>query len=189
MANTYASADFAALAHTLKENLFEFEPASILEALHGDTLAAEKVMAIINLFTTDSFWCDWTVFNHTVCVFNNRSSDFFHISLPTMSEVVWAVSQARAIDPVGKFSNEVGGFIGVVAATEGFIHLPPQIQQEKTIEGLPLQFFLTKACSQREHSDESLDVEQEKFANIKNYVEVHSEALVTELKTVASTLV
>lgn len=185
--SVYAATAFAKAVGRFKENLFEYDH-SIISAHHSSPLSAEKVMAIANLYATHSFWEDWDIFNHSVSVLNDRPADFYHMSIPTPAEVVWALVQVRGIDPVGKLSNEVGAFVGSIFSMDGFVNLPPELSKETTIEDLPLQYFLTKANQHNEHHPESEAMEQVKFKLIADYISLHSEALTKELTDLISEL-
>jgi hypothetical protein len=186
--SVYGATAFAKAVGRFKDNLFEYDH-SIISAHHSSPLSVEKAMAVANLYSNHSFWEDWNTFNHSVSVLNDRPADFYHLSIPTPAEVVWALVQVRMIDPVGKLSNEVGAFVGAIFSMDGFVKLPPELAKEITIEDLPLQYFLTKSNQHNTHHPESEAMEQVKFKLISDYISLHNEALTKELTDLRTELI
>lgn len=181
----YAFPSFLKLCHRLGEGLFTFEPEVLKGCIVDHDRQLEQALCVANFVTTDSAYTDSHIFNHTVCVFNDRPADFYHMAEITVSEICWALHQMRSIDPVGLFTNEVLAYIAVILHEEGFVIPPPELQKETSIEGLPFIYFLDQLTG-LSLGHKPLDVEQSvvqhiKLDLVKGYITAHSEDLSTHM--------
>jgi len=141
--DTYASTMLISLADmTNGLEFMEWDPDTIRDEVYTETNAKmpqenmDKIMALVMVLTTDSFYRDVDAFIHICNSMAGEGADFKTFDPAEMDEISWAVTELMLNDPKedekSPFDEDVEGYIANQAAVEGFIAMP------KMLEFIPL---------------------------------------------------
>lgn len=172
---------------SIGEALWEYEPETLAQ-IFPDQLDQEKALALANFVINDSAHTDWDIFLNTMVVLNDRHANFAYMVELSVAELCWGMVQLHMVDPVGKFSTEILGFIATILHEEGWVHPPSVLKDEESVEGIRLDFLLRTINSNMDYAV-GLDEAQKLTEGVKNqlvlqYIDSHRQDLesrITEL--------
>jgi len=156
------------LAQAKFPDFFQYEPETIKSKLNLDLMELEELLCCQNIWHNLTPFEDWHIFEKTVCVLNQRHSNFLITQDINPSEICWAIKSMRRIDDQSLFSDEVLEYISVILHHEGFITAPDILKTEQSYTGLGVDFFLKQLNKHHEYHD--YKSKNEIFNNINNYV-------------------
>ena len=88
-------------------------------------LSLDKIQAMKTLHLNDNFWLQWEVFNWCVHPMNNLFPNFEMMQVPSVAQMMVAISTAANVRADVAWSDEVKAFMATVCKFDG-IFCPPQ---------------------------------------------------------------
>lgn len=101
-----------------------FEPDTIIDLLPLGAEEVARALCARQVLYDHGPFTDWHVFEKIAVAFNNRVPDFETTQDLNPSELAWAVTQMRRIDPSTPFSEEVKNYVAVLLRDAGIVVCP-----------------------------------------------------------------
>jgi hypothetical protein len=118
---------------------YDLEPETLKEELDISDKTVEKILVCHGIFHDHAIFEQDHIFEKAACVLNDREADFDHRQELSTPELCWAIHCIREIDDTSPFDEMVLTYITAIIHDEGFLDIPKEFNQEKSIQGITMR--------------------------------------------------
>jgi hypothetical protein len=190
--DAYTTALLTLLIEKYGTESFEWSPQTIREQLEEDFAIKElpkstldKIMAGINLLTTDHFYQTPSRFIQLANILAGDDFDPTTFDPADSAEIAWAIVEAYLLDPweadEDRFAPEVKAYIGEVLNDEGFVNTP-KILVMALRDNLE-DFIQLEYADDPEMFEAIYDSNNSKTEDIERMIGINLQLMVDQIKT------